>query len=137
AIESRLRGLVAAPLSGDLLVAPRGRFKHAPAINNVVRAAWLVPIADRRVQRNRLPIERHPPVRWRKWSHDLVATPAAAAVHRRRVLHGDIEYATFQLLGHLLDKTMRKARMPDHSMSSSSSSRSSFRRRLPSVVNVE
>lgn len=105
------------PFGFDLFVAPRARFNHLAAVDHIVRPTPLHPVADRRSQRNRLAVECHLPIRWRKGCDDLLAAAATTTVGGCRVLHGDIEDAWLELLGNVFDETMLELFVPYHVMS--------------------
>lgn len=105
------------PFGFDLFVAPRACFNHLAAVDHIVRPALLHPVTNRRAQRNRLAVECHLPIRWRKGGDDLLATATTTTVGGCRVLHGDIKDARLELLGNVFDDTMLELFVPYHVMS--------------------
>ena len=88
-----LSHLVLATPAGDLFIFPRLGPKNSAVPNYVMRPTAKIPIADGRPERDCFSVKRQFPIRRRKRSDYLLATPAAATVRRRRVIHGDINYA--------------------------------------------
>lgn len=102
------RDLVSFSSTLNLLLRPAARPSDFVPRDPVMRLTGEAPVADRWIERNRLPIKGEPPVRWREWCDDLSTTSATAFVARRCERDGNVNGPFFQLSGKALHEFVSK-----------------------------
>ena len=116
-VISGFRPLVTEPFGFNARIRPPATLDDAISFDHIVRAAILVPIAHRGIERHGLAVERYPPVCRRERSHHAFPATAAARVHRGRVFHRDVQNAWFQFTWYVPDKPVLQGVVPHHNWS--------------------
>src|SRR5271155_1844948 len=91
--------------------------------------AWKTPVADRRLQRDRLAVKNERPVGGPDGRHNLVSTSANAQMRGRCEAYRNVNCPLFQIVRDKFDEFMLQGDLRIHS------GRSSFSSRFVSILN--